>query len=150
MLSSLTCMPDLKNNNNRKRDVTPEETKSEPTPESQRPIFKPAELPTQRARNPRGEKKAKDRRRQTTDKERSQSETERPSDRQRTMFVPLPVPFVFQRSASDFSAWRLKSSLAPRSSPGKMIPTSMCQQQNQKTLHPLQSTGFSYKYALSL
>lgn len=35
------------------------------------------------------------------------------------MFVPLPVPFVFQRTASDFSAWRLKSSLAPRSSPGK-------------------------------
>ncbi|XP_056892575.1 POU domain, class 2, transcription factor 2-like [Takifugu flavidus] len=33
------------------------------------------------------------------------------------MFVPLPVPFVFQRSASDFSAWKLKSSLAPRSSP---------------------------------
>ncbi|XP_070703001.1 POU domain, class 2, transcription factor 2 [Pempheris klunzingeri] len=33
------------------------------------------------------------------------------------MFVPLPVPFVFQRTASDFSAWRLKSSLAPRSSP---------------------------------
>ncbi|XP_061598103.1 POU domain, class 2, transcription factor 2 [Cololabis saira] len=33
------------------------------------------------------------------------------------MFVPLPVPFVFQRTASDFSAWRLKSSLAARSSP---------------------------------
>ncbi|XP_037549684.1 POU domain, class 2, transcription factor 1 [Nematolebias whitei] len=33
------------------------------------------------------------------------------------MFVPLPVPFVFQRTASDFSAWRLKSSLAPRTSP---------------------------------
>ncbi|XP_053190378.1 POU domain, class 2, transcription factor 2 [Scomber japonicus] len=33
------------------------------------------------------------------------------------MFVPLPVPFVFQRTASDFSAWRLKSSLAQRSSP---------------------------------
>ncbi|XP_015233358.1 PREDICTED: POU domain, class 2, transcription factor 2-like isoform X1 [Cyprinodon variegatus] len=33
------------------------------------------------------------------------------------MFVPLPVPFVFQRTASDFSAWRLKSSLVPRSSP---------------------------------
>ncbi|KAM9839042.1 uncharacterized protein pou2f2a [Aulostomus maculatus] len=33
------------------------------------------------------------------------------------MFVPLPVPFVFQRTASDFSAWRVKSSLAPRSSP---------------------------------
>ncbi|XP_071772480.2 uncharacterized protein pou2f2a [Centroberyx gerrardi] len=33
------------------------------------------------------------------------------------MFVPLPVPFVFQRTASDFSAWRLKSPLAPRSSP---------------------------------
>ncbi|GLD63834.1 POU domain, class 2, transcription factor 1 [Lates japonicus] len=35
------------------------------------------------------------------------------------MFVPLPVPFVFQRTASDFSAWRLKSSLAPRSSPAQ-------------------------------
>ncbi|KAM4630183.1 uncharacterized protein pou2f2a [Polymixia lowei] len=33
------------------------------------------------------------------------------------MFVPLPVPFVFQRTASDFSAWRLKSPLAARSSP---------------------------------
>ncbi|KAM6959490.1 POU domain, class 2, transcription factor 2 [Aplochiton taeniatus] len=32
------------------------------------------------------------------------------------MFVPLPVPFVFQRNASDFSAWRLKSPLALRSS----------------------------------
>ncbi|XP_048086440.1 POU domain, class 2, transcription factor 2 isoform X1 [Alosa alosa] len=31
------------------------------------------------------------------------------------MFVPLPVPFVFQRTASDFSAWRLKSPLALRS-----------------------------------
>ncbi|XP_064154388.1 POU class 2 homeobox 2a isoform X4 [Anguilla rostrata] len=31
------------------------------------------------------------------------------------MFVPLPVPFVFQRTASDFNAWRLKSPLAPRS-----------------------------------
>lgn len=38
------------------------------------------------------------------------------------MFVPLPVPFVFQRSASDFSAWKLKSSLAPRSNPGKWLP----------------------------
>ncbi|XP_061616485.1 POU domain, class 2, transcription factor 1-like isoform X2 [Phyllopteryx taeniolatus] len=33
------------------------------------------------------------------------------------MFVPLPVPFVFQRTVSDFSAWRLKSSPAPRASP---------------------------------
>ncbi|KAM7384732.1 hypothetical protein PAMA_011877 [Pampus argenteus] len=38
------------------------------------------------------------------------------------MFVPLPVPFVFQRTASDFSAWRLKSSLAPRSSPAPFAP----------------------------
>ncbi|XP_066575526.1 POU domain, class 2, transcription factor 2 isoform X2 [Amia ocellicauda] len=30
------------------------------------------------------------------------------------MFVPLPVPFVFQRTASDLSAWRLKSPLALR------------------------------------
>ncbi|XP_026872092.1 POU domain, class 2, transcription factor 2 [Electrophorus electricus] len=32
------------------------------------------------------------------------------------MFVPLPVPLVFQRTAPDFSAWRLKSPLALRSS----------------------------------
>ncbi|XP_069040972.1 POU domain, class 2, transcription factor 2 isoform X5 [Lepisosteus oculatus] len=31
------------------------------------------------------------------------------------MFVPLPVPFVFQRTASDLAAWRLKSPLALRS-----------------------------------
>ncbi|CAL8247447.1 unnamed protein product [Lota lota] len=31
------------------------------------------------------------------------------------MFVPLPVPFVFQRSAPDLNAWRLKSPLALRS-----------------------------------
>ncbi|XP_040021664.2 POU domain, class 2, transcription factor 2 isoform X2 [Gasterosteus aculeatus] len=31
------------------------------------------------------------------------------------MFVPLPVPFVFQRTAPDLSAWRLKSPLALRS-----------------------------------
>lgn len=35
------------------------------------------------------------------------------------MFVPLPVPFVFQRTAPDLSAWRLKSPLALRSSSGK-------------------------------
>ncbi|XP_076863939.1 POU domain, class 2, transcription factor 2 [Brachyhypopomus gauderio] len=31
------------------------------------------------------------------------------------MFVPLPVPLVFQRTAPDFGAWRLKSPLALRS-----------------------------------
>ncbi|KAM6968184.1 POU domain, class 2, transcription factor 2 isoform 2-T2 [Aplochiton taeniatus] len=31
------------------------------------------------------------------------------------MFVPLPVPFVFQRTAPDLNAWRLKSPLSPRS-----------------------------------
>uniref|UniRef100_A0A8C1IY25 POU domain protein n=1 Tax=Cyprinus carpio TaxID=7962 RepID=A0A8C1IY25_CYPCA len=31
------------------------------------------------------------------------------------MFVPLPVPLVFQRTAPDFSAWRLKSPLPLRS-----------------------------------
>ncbi|XP_076008844.1 POU domain, class 2, transcription factor 2 isoform X2 [Genypterus blacodes] len=31
------------------------------------------------------------------------------------MFVPLPVPFVFQRTAADLNAWRLKSPLALRS-----------------------------------
>lgn len=35
------------------------------------------------------------------------------------MFVPLPVPFVFQRTAPDLNAWRLKSPLALRSDPGK-------------------------------
>ncbi|XP_028837053.1 POU domain, class 2, transcription factor 2 isoform X5 [Denticeps clupeoides] len=33
----------------------------------------------------------------------------------RIMFVPLPVPFVFQRAASDLGAWRLKSPPALRS-----------------------------------
>ncbi|KAK1805406.1 hypothetical protein P4O66_019719 [Electrophorus voltai] len=37
------------------------------------------------------------------------------------MFVPLPVPLVFQRTAPDFSAWRLKSPLALRSSSGKTL-----------------------------
>ncbi|XP_030641484.1 POU domain, class 2, transcription factor 2 [Chanos chanos] len=36
------------------------------------------------------------------------------------MFVPLPVPFVFPRTASDLQAWRLKSPLALRSHPGKL------------------------------
>ncbi|XP_019896515.1 POU domain, class 2, transcription factor 2 isoform X3 [Esox lucius] len=31
------------------------------------------------------------------------------------MFVPLPVPFMFQRTAPDLNAWRLKSTLALRS-----------------------------------
>ncbi|KAK5891860.1 hypothetical protein CesoFtcFv8_012295 [Champsocephalus esox] len=35
------------------------------------------------------------------------------------MFVPLPVPFVFQRSAADLAAWRLKSPQALRSNSGK-------------------------------
>uniref|UniRef100_A0A3P9LPS6 POU domain protein n=2 Tax=Oryzias latipes TaxID=8090 RepID=A0A3P9LPS6_ORYLA len=37
------------------------------------------------------------------------------------MFVPLPVPFVFQRTASDLNAWRLKSPLAPRSNSDIMM-----------------------------
>lgn len=37
------------------------------------------------------------------------------------MFVPLPVPFVFQRTAPDLNAWRLKSPLALRSNSGKII-----------------------------
>uniref|UniRef100_A0A3P8WYV8 POU domain protein n=1 Tax=Cynoglossus semilaevis TaxID=244447 RepID=A0A3P8WYV8_CYNSE len=36
------------------------------------------------------------------------------------MFVPLPVPFVFQRTAPDLSAWRLKSPLALRSNSIRM------------------------------
>lgn len=35
------------------------------------------------------------------------------------MFVPLPVPFVFQRTTPDLNAWRLKSPLALRSNSGK-------------------------------
>lgn len=35
------------------------------------------------------------------------------------MFVPLPVPFVFQRATPDLNAWRLKSPLALRSNSGK-------------------------------
>lgn len=36
------------------------------------------------------------------------------------MFVPLPVPFVFQRTAPELNAWRLKSPLALRSNSGKI------------------------------
>lgn len=39
--------------------------------------------------------------------------------RRKIMFVPLPVPFVFQRTAPDLNAWRLKSPLALRSNSGK-------------------------------
>ncbi|KAJ4930833.1 hypothetical protein JOQ06_025136, partial [Pogonophryne albipinna] len=39
--------------------------------------------------------------------------------RRKIMFVPLPVPFVFQRSAADLAAWRLKSPQALRSNSGK-------------------------------
>uniref|UniRef100_A0AAV2MBU9 Uncharacterized protein n=1 Tax=Knipowitschia caucasica TaxID=637954 RepID=A0AAV2MBU9_KNICA len=39
----------------------------------------------------------------------------RTSITKKTMFVPLPVPFVFQRTAPDLNAWRLKSPLALRS-----------------------------------
>lgn len=35
------------------------------------------------------------------------------------MFVPLPVPFVLPRSASDLHAWHLRSPLALRSHSGK-------------------------------
>ncbi|XP_051921018.1 POU domain, class 2, transcription factor 2 isoform X2 [Hippocampus zosterae] len=38
------------------------------------------------------------------------------------MFVPLPVPFVFQRAAPDLSAWRLKSPLALRSNSEIRMP----------------------------
>lgn len=42
------------------------------------------------------------------------------------MFVPLPVPFVFQRTAPDLNAWRLKSPLALRSNSGKISFSSPC------------------------
>ncbi|XP_047455058.1 POU domain, class 2, transcription factor 2 isoform X5 [Mugil cephalus] len=38
------------------------------------------------------------------------------------MFVPLPVPFVFQRTAPDLNAWRLKSPLALRSNSDIRMP----------------------------
>lgn len=41
--------------------------------------------------------------------------------RRKIMFVPLPVPFVFQRTAPDLNAWRLKSPLALRSNSGKIF-----------------------------
>lgn len=42
------------------------------------------------------------------------------------MFVPLPVPFVFQRATPDLNAWRLKSPLALRSNSGKTFFSSPC------------------------
>ncbi|KAK2844787.1 hypothetical protein Q5P01_011446 [Channa striata] len=39
------------------------------------------------------------------------------------MFVPLPVPFVFQRTAPDLNAWRLKSPLALRSNSACASPS---------------------------
>ena len=41
--------------------------------------------------------------------------------RRKIMFVPLPVPFVFQRTAPDLNAWRLKSPLTLRSNSGKIF-----------------------------
>ncbi|KAJ8005211.1 hypothetical protein DPEC_G00144280 [Dallia pectoralis] len=39
------------------------------------------------------------------------------------MFVPLPVPFMFQRaSPPDLSAWRLKSPSAPRTDSASVSP----------------------------
>ncbi|XP_034030317.1 POU domain, class 2, transcription factor 2 isoform X3 [Thalassophryne amazonica] len=38
------------------------------------------------------------------------------------MFVPLPVPFVFQRTAPDLTTWRLKSPLALRSNSDIRMP----------------------------
>lgn len=45
--------------------------------------------------------------------------------RRKIMFVPLPVPFVFQRTAPDLNAWRLKSPLALRSNSGKTFFSSL-------------------------
>jgi len=52
---------------------------------------------------------------ETQDKRQTQETIEEKPRRQRIMFVPLPVPLVFQRTAPDFSAWRLKSPLPLRS-----------------------------------
>ncbi|KAL1255058.1 hypothetical protein QQF64_013119 [Cirrhinus molitorella] len=42
------------------------------------------------------------------------------------MFVPLPVPLVFQRTAPDFSAWRLKSPLPLRSGNSGVLVLKYC------------------------
>eukprot|EP00064_Thunnus_orientalis_P022745 superscaffoldBa00007950_g22961 len=51
------------------------------------------------------------------------------------MFVPLPVPFVFQRTAPDLNAWRLKSPLALRSSSGKTFFSSPCYTSSMSARH---------------
>ncbi|XP_041963845.1 POU domain, class 2, transcription factor 2 isoform X2 [Alosa sapidissima] len=55
------------------------------------------------------------------------------------MFVPLPVPLVFQRAASDLSAWRLKSPPASRSSPDFRMSKSV-EDENKIVDSPVEST----------
>lgn len=52
------------------------------------------------------------------------------------MFVPLPVPFVLPRTASDLHAWRLKSPLALRSHTGK-LPSHRLRDHLLSWFHPI-------------
>ncbi|XP_059411706.1 POU domain, class 2, transcription factor 2 isoform X3 [Carassius carassius] len=56
------------------------------------------------------------------------------------MFVPLPVPLVFQRTAPDFSAWRLKSPLPLRSGNSVDIRMSKAIEDKMGTELPVDST----------
>ncbi|XP_052441351.1 POU domain, class 2, transcription factor 2 isoform X3 [Carassius gibelio] len=56
------------------------------------------------------------------------------------MFVPLPVPLVFQRTAPDFGAWRLKSPLPLRSGNSVDIRMSKAIEDKMGTELPVDST----------
>ncbi|XP_051526621.1 POU domain, class 2, transcription factor 2-like [Myxocyprinus asiaticus] len=56
------------------------------------------------------------------------------------MFVPLPVPLVFQRSAPDFSAWRLKSPLPLRSGNSDIRMSKSIEDDKMGTELPMDST----------
>uniref|UniRef100_A0A8C1IX10 POU domain protein n=1 Tax=Cyprinus carpio TaxID=7962 RepID=A0A8C1IX10_CYPCA len=56
------------------------------------------------------------------------------------MFVPLPVPLVFQRTAPDFSAWRLKSPLPLRSGNSDIRMSKAVEEDKMGTELPVDST----------
>ncbi|XP_039537423.1 POU domain, class 2, transcription factor 2 isoform X2 [Pimephales promelas] len=56
------------------------------------------------------------------------------------MFVPLPVPLVFQRTAPDFSAWRLKSPLPLRSGNSDIRMSKAVDDDKMGTEFPVDST----------
>ncbi|XP_016086487.1 POU domain, class 2, transcription factor 2-like [Sinocyclocheilus grahami] len=56
------------------------------------------------------------------------------------MFVPLPVPLVFQRTAPDFSAWRLKSPLPLRSGNSDIRMSKAVEDDKMGTELPVDST----------